>query len=299
MKKLIPFLLVLLFWCCSENVPEAAPTVKNDNANPVYPPHAGRLEIPRLKGGLSLFLAKEVPNFGVNYCAEFDCALRSTRWVAFRWDIDNIADCNVGRTNAWDEDEDIPAEYRVRLSDHTSDGYDRGHMLASEDRQNSVRANEQTFLMTNMFPQYNRFNGYSSGKSYVWVNMEEKARSFYKGWTRNNNAQDTIYVVRGGTIDSDSQILEETVKGLIVPRFFYMAFLYKNNQSSQFGYKAMAFWVEHTDGVDTTRGNALKKYVISIDDLERRTGIDFFCNLPDHIEQVVEANVVPSAWGFD
>ena len=39
-------------------------------------------------------------------------------------------------------------------------------------------------------------------------------------------------------------------------------------------------------------------YAISIDELEERTGIDFFCNLPDDIENVVEANATPKAWGF-
>lgn len=72
----------------------------------------------------------------------------------------------------------------------------------------------------------------------------------------------------------------------------------KNQQPSQGGYKAIAFWVEHTNGTDTTAGNALSKYIVSIDELERLTGIDFFCNLPDDIENVVEANAVPAAWGF-
>lgn len=31
-----------------------------------------------------------------------------------------------------------------------------------------------------------------------------------------------------------------------------------------------------------------RNYAISIDELEKRTGIDFFCNLPDAIEDKVE-----------
>lgn len=246
-----------------------------------------------------MFLVKTVPTYGVNYCAEYDCMKRSSRWIAFRWDIDNTIDENVGRNDKWTEDSDIPEDYRVKLRDHTYDDYDRGHMLASEDRQNSREANLQTFLMTNILPQYNKFNGTSAGKRYVWVNMEDRAREFYKNWSPKLNAKDTIYVVKGGTIDKDNQIIETTKKGLIVPKYFFMAFLYKDNQSSQYGYKAMAFWVEHTDGKDTTDGNDLKKYIISIDQLEEYTGIDFFCNLPDEIENVVEANAVPRAWGFN
>lgn len=303
MKRILLFLFpVLLLTACGGNdLPSPTPSLEkqeNKNANTVSTLYSSRMEIPHLKGGASQFLVKTVPEFGVNYCAEFDCNLRATRWIAYRWDIDNTVDNNVGRTEDWAEDTQIAAEYRVTLEQHRSNGYDRGHMLASEDRQNSKEANRQTFLMTNMHPQFHDFNGTNRGKEFVWYNLENRVRKFYQGWTRKANAQDTIYAVKGGTIDRQDQILEVTPKGLIVPRYFFMAFLYKNTQASQGGYKALAFWVEHTNGTDTTTGNALAKYIISIDELERLTGIDFFCNLPDEIENVVEANAVPAAWGF-
>lgn len=303
MKRILLFLFpVLLLTACGGNdLPSPTPSrekQENKNANTVSTLYSSRMEIPHLKGGASQFLVKTVPEFGVNYCAEFDCNLRATRWIAYRWDIDNTVDNNVGRTEDWAEDTQIAAEYRVTLEQHRSNGYDRGHMLASEDRQNSKEANRQTFLMTNMHPQFHDFNGTNRGKEFVWYNLENRVRKFYQGWTRKANAQDTIYAVKGGTIDHQDQILEVTPKGLIVPRYFFMAFLYKNTQASQGGYKALAFWVEHTNGTDTTTGNALAKYIISIDELERLTGIDFFCNLPDEIEDVVEANAVPAAWGF-
>ena len=303
MKRILLFLFpVLLLTACGGNdLPSPTPSrekQENKNANTVSTLYSSRMEIPHLKGGASQFLVKTVPEFGVNYCAEFDCNLRATRWIAYRWDIDNTVDNNVGRTEDWAEDTQIAAEYRVTLEQHRSNGYDRGHMLASEDRQNSKEANRQTFLMTNMHPQFHDFNGTNRGKEFVWYNLENRVRKFYQGWTRKANAQDTIYAVKGGTIDRQDQILEVTPKGLIVPRYFFMAFLYKNTQASQGGYKALAFWVEHTNGTDTTTGNALAKYIISIDELERLTRIDFFCNLPDEIEDVVEANAVPAAWGF-
>ena len=303
MKRILLFLFpVLLLTACGGNdLPSPTPSrekQENKNANTVSTLYSSRMEIPHLKGGASQFLVKTVPEFGVNYCAEFDCNLRATRRRAYRWDIDNTVDNNVGRTEDWAEDTQIAAEYRVTLEQHRSHGYDRGHMLASEDRQNSKEANRQTFLMTNMHPQFHDFNGTNRGKEFVWYNLENRVRKFYQGWTRKANAQDTIYAVKGGTIDRQDQILEVTPKGLIVPRYFFMAFLYKNTQASQGGYKALAFWVEHTNGTDTTTGNALAKYIISIDELERLTGIDFFCNLPDEIENVVEANAVPAAWGF-
>ena len=64
------------------------------------------------------------------------------------------------------------------------------------------------------------------------------------------------------------------------------------------GYKALGFWVEHLN-VDRS-DDPLSQYVVNIDELEAKTGIDFFCNLPDEIENQVEsvtAKNVIKAWG--
>ena len=71
-----------------------------------------------------------------------------------------------------------------------------------------------------------------------------------------------------------------------------MALLLKTNGY----YRAIAFWAEN-ENID--RGNeSLKQFAISIDELERRTGIDFFCNLPDDIEENVESSYNTSVWGL-
>ncbi|MBR6261783.1 MAG: DNA/RNA non-specific endonuclease, partial [Prevotella sp.] len=79
---------------------------------------------------------------------------------------------------------------------------------------------------------------------------------------------------------------------LIVPKYFFMAILCKNKQ----GYKAIGFWVEHLNE-DRSNDNLID-YVVSIDELERLTGIDFFCNLPDDEEEQAERIVYPNTWGF-
>lgn len=106
--------------------------------------------------------------------------------------------------------------------------------------------------------------------------------------------RDTLYVVKGGTIDNAAQLRPFTASGLLVPKYFFMAILCKNQDPSQYGYKALGFWIEHKANSD----KRLINYAVSIDELEKNTGIDFFCNLPDYIEDTVERNLVPSAWGL-
>jgi endonuclease G len=48
--------------------------------------------------------------------------------------------------------------------------------------------------------------------------------------------------------------------------------------------------VEHLN--EDHSSDPLVDYVINIRELERRTGIDFFCNLPDDIEDEVETTTV-------
>jgi endonuclease G len=89
-------------------------------------------------------------------------------------------------------------------------------------------------------------------------------------------------VVKGGTIDKESQILCRTRNGFIVPRYFFMALLSKRNGI----YQAMGFWVEHINSDHSS--DPLINYACNIRSLEEKTGIDFFCNLPDDIENQVE-----------
>lgn len=180
-------------------------------------------------------------------------------------------------------DKDIPSQYRTKLEDYKNTGYNRGHICASADRLCSKDANEQTFFLSNIQPQINAFN------VGTWEEMEKKVRSW-----NNNSFRDTLYVVKGGTIDKPEQRLNPAKTGLLVPKYFFMAILCKNQDPSQYGYKALGFWIEHKANSDKN----LKNYIVSIDELEEKTGIDFFCNLPDHIEEAVERNLVPTAWGF-
>jgi endonuclease G len=71
-----------------------------------------------------------------------------------------------------------------------------------------------------------------------------------------------------------------------------MALLHYNKVTDN--YHAIAFWTLHEDANDTNKNYG--DYAISIDELEKRTGIDFFCNLPDEVEKQVEAEVDLDFW---
>lgn len=223
---------------------------------------------------------------GVNFSVEWDCDKRSQRWTCYQMhkgysgnysrESDFFFDTtNLNSNEYWGEYKRFP-------------GYDRGHICPSGDRTASKEMNVQTFVMTNMQPQYNKFNSFDkqTGENGLWVRMENQLRK----WADKLSATDTIFVCKGGTIDSETNIITRIGGKLIVPKYFYMAILRK----SSFGYAGMAFWSEQKNAWRTNE--TLRSHAISIAELEKRTGIDFFCNLPDDVEAQVEKTFNPSVW---
>lgn len=73
-----------------------------------------------------------------------------------------------------------------------------------------------------------------------------------------------------------------------------------NKSQNQYTYSAFGYWFLHENKA-FENGDKLGKYVVNIKTLEDKTGIDFFCNLPDEIEKEVEnvdAEVIKKLWGF-
>ena len=260
----------------------------NANANPSSRKEYLRLEFPHIKDdGNNLVVIHTTQEYGVNYAVEWDCDKKSQRWSCYQIYAGNSVRKTsryTSTTNPYPQDPDIPAALRFENDPFWGSGFDHGHICPSADRLCSVEANYQTFFLSNMQPQFNSFN------SGLWAKMEDQVRTWNE--TRDSN-YDTLYVCKGGTIDNADQVLMTTGKGLLVPRFFFMAILCKNSQ----GYKALAFWAEHVNRTSNANDN-LYYYTISIDELEERTGIDFFCNLPDDKEKEVERAVYPAAWGL-
>lgn len=252
-----------------------------------------RMEFPHLRGGNSIIITHSTNDtYGINYSLEWDCEKMSQRWSCYqmykgytgnagRYDPHSNPGSHYGDLQ-YPYDPNLPSEYYLDDDYFYGSGFDHGHICPSADRQYSKEANYQTFFLTNMQPQYNRFN------AYLWADMEGKVRT----WTLQMKNSDTIYACKGGTIDNEANIIKRIKDKLIVPKYFYMAVLLKNS----LGYRAIALWAENENR--DRSGDNIGNYAITIDELEKRTGIDFFCNLPDNIENTVESSIALNAWGL-
>lgn len=237
----------------------------------------------------------------LNYALEWDNTKRHANWVAFTFDTTTSAD-NVKRTDAWSVDPKLPAEMQVQESDHKNDGFDRGHLCASEDRVYLKEANEQTFYYSNISPQLNDFNGG------FWGKLEARVQTWGRSTT--TGTYDKVYVTKGGTLNKLLKNFKGTtvnggtpttdangftIHGLACPEYYFMAVLSQKDDV----FHAIAFLVPHKEGMtENPSSDELKEYVVSVDKLEEETGIDFFCNLPDVLENEVEAACNLNDWAW-
>lgn len=283
MKKTLLLLLAATLLTACDNLPEHDGSSKNANSNTGTIKHAHRIEVPALCDD-DIFIAHTTTVNGkenITYSISHNPERKHCRWTAFTFDPSN-REKNWNRNN-WDNTEwegdpfqpnpDLPDEYVMTKSEINSNGFVRGHVVASADRLYSKDANEQTFYYSNISPMYSSFN------TGAWYDCEH----LVQGWGRNGEFCDTLYIVKGGTIREGEY---RTVGSCpTVPNYYFMALLcLKDN-----GYKAIGLLFKHVNGISRTE-------ICSIDYLEEFTGIDFFCNVNDKVENAIEKSYKANNW---
>lgn len=150
-----------------------------------------------------------------------------------------------------------------------SQGYERGHQIANADRKCCSEANKQTFYFTNATLQHKNFNGH------VWANLEGNMRTTAK-------SADTLYVVTGCVISASPRYISDS-RGHSVPvpsGYFKAALRYqKSLASQQQEWMGAAFYLDH-DASKYPSKQITTSESMSIDELEKKLGMDFFVNLP-------------------
>ena len=160
------------------------------------------------------------------------------------------------------------------LSDYKGSGYDRGHLAPAADMRWSSTAMSESFFMSNMSPQVPSFN------RGIWKKLEAKVRK----WALDN---ESIYVVTGGVLRGSLNKIGDN--GVSVPKFYYKVIL--DNKEPDI--KGIGFVIPNEKG-----NKLLYEYSISIDEVEKITGIDFFYLLPDIIEHKIEKELDINKWHF-
>ncbi len=254
-----------LYECISETVAPVDPTLKG---MPKW------LELPETKDddGLDFYTHDQITDGKTvrSWSFDYDSKALLSHWIAYP--LNKKLKGNGSRSDQWGLDPKVPASKQpVLYTTYKSDNgkkYDRGHQIPSADRLD-YDANVKTFYFTNMTPQLSGLNQAS------WANLETRVREWSESF-------DTLYVVTGCSVKGSTEVAyDNDGKAVTVPTGYYKALLgYKKsgsvgNSSQNGGYIGCAFWFDHVDYA----GDFMTK-AMSISELEEKTGVNFFVNLP-------------------
>jgi DNA/RNA endonuclease G (NUC1) len=254
-----------LYECISETVAPVDPTLKG---MPKW------LELPETKDddGLDFYTHDQITDGKTirSWSFDYDSKALLSHWIAYP--LNKKLKGSGSRSDQWGLDPKVPASKQPVLyttyKSNNGKKYDRGHQIPSADRLD-YDANVKTFYFTNMTPQLSGLNQAS------WANLETRVREWSESF-------DTLYVVTGCSVKGSTEVAyDNDGKAVTVPTGYYKALLgYKKsgsvgNSSQNGGYIGCAFWFDHVDYADDFMEKAM-----SISELEEKTGVNFFVNLP-------------------
>jgi len=191
-------------------------------------------------------------------------------WVAYELQKNQVVKGNFKRPY-FVEDRKVKtnsADWR----NYKKSGYDKGHLCPAGDRNFDYNAFHETFLTSNISPQNHEFN------RGIWNKLEQQTRYWAKKY-------DGVYVITGGILKENLKTIGE--ERISVPEMYYKIIVDNSNGN----YKAIAFLIPNKNS-----NQSFYKYVVTIDEIEKLTGIDFFPNLRDVVEGPLESVKNVKAW---
>lgn len=209
------------------------------------------------------------------YVACYDTKTKVADWTSYHL-TDQYLQVNVKRTNDFRPDPDVPAGRRSELRDYSGSGYDRGHLVPAADMRRSVRTMSESFILTNMAPQTPRLN------RGIWNNLEGKVRALTLKKRNAYIMTGPLYLDANGNKTSTVSTLGEDQ--VAIPTHFYKIII-DGDPSTPEELETVAFIIPNV----VNPPDDLSKYVTSIAEVERLSGLNFLNKLDAATQNRLEA----------
>jgi endonuclease G len=170
-------------------------------------------------------------------------------------------------------DPDLEIGQRAELKDYKGSGYDRGHMAPAAAMKWDAKAMSESFLLSNMAAQV----GPGFNRS-IWRVLEGKVRK----WVVERGE---LYIVTGPIYVSGS-LKTIGVNKVSVPSHFYKVIF------DPVRVEAICFVLPN----QKLKSSDLPKFIVSVDQVETLTDLDFLSKIEDGIEQLIESAVPDKLW---
>jgi len=264
--------LVLAYFGEQEIIPSepSAPPAPTTTGSIYHDP----LEFGRPLGGGRGSVLLRKPEYALSY----NPARGGADWVSWNLNASQFGDAE--RCNCFAGDTSLPRGVPVVVSsDYTGSGFDRGHMVRSEERTRTPEENRATFLMTNILPQTHDLN------AGPWLRLEEHLETLARRDGRE------IYIVAGGIYPSNLPTLKDAGKVTIPSAFWKAALVLPAGATaasirSPDEVRVIAVMMPNTTGIISTPWT---KYVTSIQKIEAASGLTLFPALPEPVAAALKA----------
>jgi endonuclease G len=158
--------------------------------------------------------------------------------------------------------------------DYKDAGFVMGQLVPVGDMLADLKTAPETYLMSNIVPQKVGFS------KYLWTGLENLVRE----WAKEGN---TLYITAGPVL-ADGPFGTFGENKVAIPTRYYKVILDMN------GERAIGFLFRTNSSSGTP-----KAYAVSVDEVEKNTGIDFFMAVPDELEERLESKPDLAQWNFE
>jgi len=225
----------------------------------------------------------------------YDDARMNPLWTCYR--IYGTTQSGSGKSRAWKTDDRTGAQVSDNDYKHTAGDYDRGHMAPKSAMYHCYgqTAVDDTYVLSNACPQWHPFN------NGPWKALETLVREEYS----KSKSFDEVWIITGPIFDDsngkeyltkDTDHAAWAQKPVEIPDAFYKIIIDMEADCP----RAVAFIIDHNEGYDyglgETDNERLSGFIVSIDEIETATGLDFLWLLDDALEASLESQKATSLW---
>ncbi len=226
---------------------------------------ASNIEIPSTSSRVKSQIIKHA-----GFTTSYNSSWLIPNWVAYCLTAEEVAGTFPRSQNQFEPDPLVKGKTSVSR-DYSNSGYSRGHMAPAADMKWSKQAMSESFYMSNICPQVAEFN------SGVWERLERRCRALAR--------EADLYICCGPIVSGTPKRIGDN--NVAVPSGFYKVLCMNRNGKWQ----AIGFMFPN----NICKGSMFD-YTYSVDEVEKATGHNFFYNLPDDIENVIESNYIIKEW---
>lgn len=206
-----------------------------------------------------------------HYTLSYNDKHEQANWVAYVLENEEVGG-SVGRSNNFEADPKVRTG-SATTDDYRNSGYDRGHLAPAADFKFDKKAMDECFYMSNISPQKHSFN------AGIWKVLEEKTRD----WAKEKGA---LYIVVGPVLKPYLRKIGK-INRVSIPKYFYKVIAdFREGKES-----IIAFLIPAESS-----NKSLESFVVSVDEVEQRTGIDFYPDLENDLESKLEKQKNISHW---